>query len=117
MRILSGIVGLALLSATSVAVADEPVELSNAALDSVVGGYSLLSVARAGPSFISGGASFTLSDVAQTNSVNFVELSPPNSLFEVSTFAQSQSVARVSGLGSISAGTGGSVFLAVIPPL
>jgi len=116
MRALNGLLGLALLAASTGASAGELTKLSDVELDSIAAGsFTLIGISRAGPSLIDGGSSFALSDIAQVQTVQTAQLSPPASSLNASVFAQSQSSAQSSGVGPISSFTGGSLFIAIFP--
>jgi len=115
MRYLNGLVGLALLGISSVAVAGEPTKLSNAALDSVTGGvWNTFTLALTTPAGTQG-ASSSISQISRVSSSQQVQLTPPNFSGSVFVTAQAQSIAQVSGIGQTGAFGGGSVLTGVAP--
>lgn len=113
MRILNTFLGLALLGASSAALASEPVRLDAGQLDSVSAGvFSGGFVAFTFPSGV-GGNSASLTSFAQGQSLGTSNLTPPT--FEADFLAVGQSVvqAQASGVGATSAFGGGGVYSTV----
>ena len=115
MRILNGLFALALMGASSLAVADEPTRLGDAELDSVsAGAWRVFTLSQTAPAGTIGSSS-SISQISRTESLQIIELTPPEFSGSVSAFAQSQSLAAVSGIGQTAAFGGGRVYTGVTP--
>ncbi len=114
MRILNGLVGIALLGVGSVALAGEPVRLDAASLDSVTaaGLWSGFAISRTGLA-TARGASITLYQVSLTQTEGSVLLTPPSSSGDFQALAISQTSVKASGVGITSAAGGGGVLTGV----
>lgn len=113
MRILSGVVGVLLLGAGSIALADEPVRLDAAEMDMVTAGI-----------WNGGGLAFTFGGTAQGNVNNFFELSqagfveqtnltPTTFEADAQAFASAQLRSQSIGVGATSTSGAGGVYTIV----
>lgn len=115
MRILNGLVGIALLGLGSVAAAGEPVKLSNSALDSVTAGVrDGFGLGFTFPAATQG-ASSVISQTSFVSTTQEVVLTPPDFQATFTINVQSQSISRVSGIGTTSAIGGGGVASGIFP--
>lgn len=113
MRIVNTILGLALLGASSAALAGEPVRLDAAQLDSVSAGvFSGGFVAFTFPSGV-GGNSASLTSFAQGQTEATTNLTPPTFDADFQVLAQSVVVAQASGVGATSSFGGGGIYSTV----
>ncbi len=113
MRILNGVLGILLLGASGAALADEPVRLDAASMDSVVAGF-----------WNGGGVAFTFGGSTFGQSNNFIELSQAGSKLETKqtpttlqgnfqAYGVAQLQAQSLGIGSTATSGGGGVYTTV----
>ena len=113
MRVLNGLVGIALLGIGGVALAQEPVRLDAASLDSVTAGlWNGFALAFTTPA-LARGASTTIFQGSQIQTEERLELTPPKFTGTFNASAISLSETRTSGVGTTSATGGGGVYTGV----
>lgn len=113
MRILNGIAAIALLGVGSVALADEPVRLDPAALDSVTAGvWSGFALAYTTPA-TARGASISAFQGASIQTVELLVLTPTGFSGDFQAVGVSQTSVNAIGIGTTSASGGGGVYTGV----
>lgn len=113
MRILNGIAAIALLSVGSVALADEPIRLDSASLDSVTAGvWNGFALAFTTPA-TARGASITAFQGSAIETVEVLVLTPTSFSGDFQAAGLSQTSVRSIGIGTTSASGGGGVYTGV----
>jgi hypothetical protein len=117
MRIIKGLMGLALVGLSASALASEPVHLDAAALDQVSAGlYDTFAIAAIGPTLATG-ASTRTTNIAQFQTFELITLAPPNFAANAGAFAVVQSQVQSSNVGASSASNSGFVFSGIRPSI
>ncbi|HRW60951.1 MAG: hypothetical protein H6852_01220 [Geminicoccaceae bacterium] len=113
MRILNGIVGIALLGVGSVALAGEPVRLDAASLDSVTAGlWNGFALAITSPA-TARGASIKAFQGSLFQTEERLTATPSAFSGDFQALAISQTYVKASGIGTTSASGGGGVYTGV----